>query len=201
MAEVDSSQGGGRSKKGGPKTKKKSTKIDMTAMVDVGFLLLTFFVLTATMSSSAVMDFQMPPKADDEIEEEDRRKKIDEAKIMTIVLEDEDKITYYVGITEPDIQETDFSKKGIRNAIRGHLTLGPRTTGAALCVEVNNAPGCWDPIFVVKPRPESRYKNLIDILDEFAITKAPKYAIDKFTPEDSLFIATGGVIVEGEEPQ
>ena len=195
MADVDSSQGGGRSKKGGPKTKKKSTRIDMTAMVDVAFLLLTFFVLTATMSSNSVMDLSMPPKADDDIEEEDRRKKIIEDKIMTLVLDDNDKVTYYVGITEPEIEETNFSNDGLRKVILSHMHQGGG--GAPLCVEVNNAPGCWDPIFVIKARPESRYKNLVDLLDELAITKAPKYAIDEFTPQDSLFIATGGVIEEG----
>ncbi|MEM8888228.1 MAG: biopolymer transporter ExbD [Bacteroidota bacterium] len=198
MADVDSGGGGGgHKKKGGGKTKKKSTKIDMTAMVDVAFLLLTFFVLTATMASNSVMELAMPPKADNEEQEEDRYKKIIEEKIMTLVLEADDKITYYVGITEPEIEESSFDDDGARKIIMSHLYQGGN--GAPLCSEVNNAPGCWDPIFVVKARPESRYKNLVDILDEFAITKATKYAIDKFTPEDSVFIATGGVIVEGEE--
>ncbi|MEL6850254.1 MAG: biopolymer transporter ExbD [Bacteroidota bacterium] len=197
MADVDTGGGGGRGKKGGgSKTKKKSTHIDMTAMVDVAFLLLTFFVLTATMANSGLIELAMPPKADDNIDEEDTRKKIIEDKIMTLVLDDDDKITYYVGITEPEIQHTDFGKKGLRNVILSHIHQGGG--GAPLCVEVNNAAGCWDPIFVIKPRKQSRYKNLVDVLDEFAITKAPKYAIDKFTPQDSVFIANDGVIVEGE---
>lgn len=187
MADVDSSQGGGRSKKGGPKTKKKSTKIDMTAMVDVAFLLLTFFVLTATMSSSAVMELSMPPKADNDQEEEDRYKKIVEDKIMTVVLEDDDKVSYYVGITEPEVNEASFDNDGVRKVLLSHLAYG-KTIGAPLCKTVNDAKGCWDPIFVIKPRVQSRYKNLVDILDELAITQAPKYAIDEFTENDSLLL-------------
>lgn len=186
MADVDTgSKGGGRSKKGGPKTKKKSTRIDMTAMVDVAFLLLTFFVLTATMASSSVMELTMPPKVDDPEDLEDLYKKIVEDKIMTLVLDENDIVKYYVGITEPEILETNFSDEGLRKVLLSHIYYG-KTIGAPLCKEVNNAPGCWDPIFVIKPRKQSRYKNLVDLLDELAITQAPKYAIDKFTPDDSL---------------
>ena len=191
MADVDSSQGGGRGKKGGPKTKKKSTKIDMTAMVDVAFLLLTFFVLTATMSNNGVMELTMPPKAKDDIKEEDLRVDILEDKIMTIVLEDDDKISYYVGITNPEVQTTNYSPDGLRKVLVGHLTYGPRVNGQARCETGKGArvvKNCWDPIFVIKPKKSSRYKNLVDLLDELAITEAPKYAIDKFTPEDSLLL-------------
>lgn len=183
MADVDTgSKGGGRSKKGGSKTKKKSTKIDMTAMVDVAFLLLTFFVLTATMSSSAVMELTMPPKVEEE-QEEDLYKKILEDKIMTLVLDENDVVKYYVGITEPEVLETNFSDDGLRKVLLSHIHYAK-----PLCKEVNNAPGCWDPIFVIKPKKQSRYKNLVDLLDELAITQAPKYAIDKFTDADSLLI-------------
>ncbi|MEZ4772813.1 MAG: biopolymer transporter ExbD [Bacteroidia bacterium] len=185
MADVDTgSKGGGRSKKGGPKTKKKSTRIDMTAMVDVAFLLLTFFVLTATMASSSVMELTMPPKVpEDQID--DLHVDILEDKIMTIVLDENDIVKYYIGITEPEILETNFSDDGLRKVLLSHIYYG-KTIGAPLCKDVNGAKGCWDPIFVIKPRKQSRYKNLVDLLDELAITQAPKYAIDKFTPDDSL---------------
>ena len=188
MADVDTgSKGGGRSKKGGPKTKKKSTKIDMTAMVDVAFLLLTFFVLTATMSSSSVMELTMPPKVDEQ-DKDDLYKKILEDKIMTLVLDDNDVVKYYVGITEPEVLETYFDNDGVRKVILSHMYYGPNELGLQRC-QGRNVENCWDPIFVIKPRNQSRYKNLVDLLDELAITQAPKYAIDKFTDQDSLLIA------------
>lgn len=194
MADVDTGGGGGGRKKGGPKTKKKSTKIDMTAMVDVAFLLLTFFVLTATMSSEAVMELAMPPKAKDDVDKEEQYKKIAEDKIMTIILDDDDQIKYYIGITEPDVQETDFSEKGIRRALLGHLY----KPGVPRCDEVDNAKGCWDPIFVIKAKKEANYKNLVDLLDEMVITQAPKYAIDKFTPQDSILLEQAAEDAEGD---
>jgi len=190
MADVDSGGGGGRGRKGsGPKTKKKSTRIDMTAMVDVAFLLLTFFVLTATMSNNAVMELTMPPKVDDPEQEEQLRKKIAEDKIMTIVLKDNDEIGYYIGIQDAEVGEANFGTTGeesIRKVIENHLRGDgrlPRCPKGAK--DVSN---CWDPIFVVKPKDDAKYKNLVDLLDEFAITNAPKYAIDKYTATDSLIL-------------
>ncbi len=190
MADVDSGGGGGRGRKGsGPKTKKKSTRIDMTAMVDVAFLLLTFFVLTATMSNNAVMELTMPPKVDDPEQEEQLRKKIAEDKIMTIVLKDDDDIGYYIGIQDAEVGKANFGTTGdesIRKVIEDHLRGDgrlPRCPKGAK--DVSN---CWDPIFVAKPKDDSKYKNLVDLLDEFAITNAPKYAIDKFTATDSLIL-------------
>ncbi|MEM7658859.1 MAG: biopolymer transporter ExbD [Bacteroidota bacterium] len=195
MADVDSGGGGGgRQKKGGPKTKKKSTRIDMTAMVDVAFLLLTFFVLTATMSNSSVMELTMPPKVDDPEDQDDAYKKILEDKIMTLVLDEDDKVKYYVGITDPDVETVGFAaSNGVRDAIKEHIYGNKLRLGIPLCKEVNNAGinegRCWDPIFVIKPKDESRYKNLIDVLDEMAILQAPKFAIDKYTLADSSVIA------------
>ena len=206
MADVDSSQGGGRSKKGGSKTKKKSTRIDMTAMVDVAFLLLTFFVLTATMSDSGAMELIMPPKAENEEEEEMVRQDVLEDKIMTIILGEKDSIYFYVGISEPEVKYGSFDASrgnSIRKIIQGHLD------GANLSEELREryraadntvrrcetgkgaraTKDCWDPIFVIKPRKICKYKNVVDVMDELAITEAPKYAIDNlFTPTDSLLL-------------
>jgi len=205
MADVDTGGGGGHGKKGGGKTKKKSTKVDMTAMVDVAFLLLTFFVLTATMSNSSVMELTMPPKVDDPKDEEDTRKKILEDKIMTIILDDDDKIKYFVGITEPEVVTTGFQDTGIRKAIQDHIYAKKMQLGLPLCKEVNNVGlnegKCWDPIFVIKPKNVSRYKNLVDVLDELAILQAPKFAIDKYTDADSLVIVASEerALAEGED--
>lgn len=202
MADVDTGGGGGgKGKKGGSKTKKKSTKIDMTAMVDVAFLLLTFFVLTATMSSEGVKEMIMPPKLD-ELDEDERKKKIVEDKIMTIVLDENDKIQYYIGITDIDVKKTDFAETGIRREIMRHLR---DDEGRPRCDEVDNQginEGlCWDPIFVIKAKDKSRYRNLVDLLDEMTVTGAPKYAIDKYTDDDSIRIeqALEAALEEAEE--
>ncbi|WNJ16702.1 biopolymer transporter ExbD [Pontibacter sp. G13] len=193
MADVDTGGGGGGHKKGsGPKTKKKSTRIDMTAMVDVAFLLLTFFVLTATMSDNAVMELTMPPKTDDQQEEEDKYKKILEDKIMTVVLDENNTVKYFVGITDPEVQTVSFDNDGVRKALLSHISTGKRN-GIPLCKDVNNVGiedgRCWDPIFVIKAKKEAKYRNLVDVLDELAITQANKYAIDKYTDADSVVIA------------
>ncbi len=186
MADVEQSQDSGK-KGSGPKTKKKSTRIDMTAMVDVAFLLLTFFVLTATMTNTNVMELTMPPKTDENIDEEDKYKKIDEKKIMTILLYENDTVKYFTGITDPEVKSTNYSETGIGKAIRGHLNYY-RVLNIPRC-KGRQSEGCWDPIFLIKPKPISRYKNMVDLLDELAIEGATKYAIDKFSDADSIVVA------------
>lgn len=189
MADVDSGGGGGHKKKGGgSKTKKKSTKIDMTAMVDVAFLLLTFFVLTATMTNKSMMELTMPPKVEDE-NKDDIRENILEDKIMTLIVDENDKVGYYIGITNPEYQNASFDQqKGIRQVIRKHLEAPPGMVRCETGKGARVVKNCWDPIFVIKPRKTSKYRNLVDLLDELAITQAPKFAIDKFTPNDSLIM-------------
>lgn len=179
MAEIVGKDGGGG------KQKKKSTKVDMTAMVDVAFLLLTFFILTTTLSTPQAMEVNKPPKVEDE---EEVLKDVAESKVMTIVLGDDDKVHYWVGATDPEVKTTDFSGDGVRKAINKHLARDKKR----LCSENDNAAGCWDPIFVIKPNKESVYNNMVDILDEMRITKAPKYALTEITPPDSALLADLG---------
>ncbi|MFN5845914.1 MAG: ExbD/TolR family protein, partial [Flavobacteriia bacterium] len=92
MAEIAEGGGGGHDKKGKKRAKKSSTRVDMTPMVDLAFLLLTFFVLTSTFSKPKVMSLVYPAKPDP-------NEKIEPQKINNAItfLLSEDKIFYYSG--------------------------------------------------------------------------------------------------------
>lgn len=176
MAEMSPQGGGGKKKGGAPKQKKKSTRIDMTAMVDVAFLLLTFFILTTTLAQPQTMELNLPPKKDD-IEQEEREIKVKEEKILTVILGADDQVYYYKGVPDQEgtLDITSYDPQGIRKVITDHL----RTVR--------------DPIIVIKPNETSRYKNMVDILDEMAITQAKKYAMTDVTSVDSLLMANTNV--------
>src|SRR3990167_9395763 len=113
MADIQT--GGGDSGKHGKKrAKKASTRIDMTPMVDLAFLLLTFFVLTSTFSKPTTMEITMP------IKDENDTAKTKVKKAITILLTGEDKIFYYTGVLDEttEMKETSFDDtKGIRKVL------------------------------------------------------------------------------------
>jgi biopolymer transport protein ExbD len=167
MSEISQSGGGGK-KDGKVRSKKSSTKIDMTPMVDLAFLLLTFFMLTTTFNKPQTMEIVIPEKP----RKEDKQPDINERRVVTLVLGDHDKIYWYQGITEPVVEQTDFSQNGIRKvlseknaSIKGMLVL-------------------------IKPTDESRYKNVVDILDEMTISNISRFALVEATPADINLIKT-----------
>src|SRR3954470_189789 len=97
MSEVQSNDSGGG--KGGKhnkvRAKKSSTHIDMTPMVDLAFLLLTFFMLTTTFSKPKTMEINMPDKKD--LKPEDSTK-IKESQALTVLLSANNKIVWYAGL-------------------------------------------------------------------------------------------------------
>ncbi len=188
MAELQQKEGKG----GRGKPKKMSTRIDMTAMVDVAFLLLTFFILTTTMATPKQMEVVVPPKQDENVDPEEFIKKVQEEKVLTVILGHKDKVHYYVGITNPEIITTDFSDKGIRKVVYDHIyTKALKYNGYICGGEITK--NCWDPIIVIKPHKTSRYKNIVDILDEMHITAARKYALTQLTPVDSVLLNNQGL--------
>lgn len=166
MAEI-SGGGGGRHKKGGKvRAKKQSTKVDMTPMVDLAFLLLTFFILTSTFNKAKTMEVTMPDKVQDEKEQT----KVNENDILNIVLAENDKVYYWIGLTPP-ASVTNYSKDGVRKVIMEHNAANPKL------------------MILIKPKDESRYNNMVDILDEMEITKTKRYAIVDFTDDDKTIIS------------
>lgn len=163
MAEIQESGGGGKGDK--VRVQKKSGKPDMTPMVDLGFLLITFFMYTTTFSKPNMMKLSMPVKDDEEPEQQEMAE-IKVSNTITIVMGKEDRIFWYqkplTEVTAADLQETDYSANGIRMAIL-------KKKATSIDQEKFTV--------IIKPTDEANWKNTVDILDEMAITKCEKYAL------------------------
>lgn len=170
MAELDTSSGGGKG--GKVRSKKVSTRVDLTAMVDLAFLLITFFMLTTSLNRPQAMDLAMPDKD----EKQDTQLEVADNRTMTILLGKDNKVEWYMGTIENPSTPTveGYGKNGIRKAILEKMKDVKATTGK-------------DIMILLKPSDKSNYRNLVDILDEMKITNVQSYAIvDITTPEIGL---------------
>lgn len=199
MASLDSGDDGSHKKGPGvKKAKKLSTRVDMTPMVDLGFLLITFFVFTSTMSSPTTMDLNMPK----DTEKEEELNKAKESGALTIMLGKEDQIYYYEGQLADDgsnfksstfkqIRDIIINKR--KDVIKGYVT--DAACEAKAKEKGKPASDCWDQDFVVviKPTPEATYKNTVDILDEMTINGVKRFAMVKIAQSElDLVKATEG---------
>jgi biopolymer transport protein ExbD len=182
MAELGNSGGGGGKKDGKVRSKKSDPRVDLTAMVDLAFLLITFFMLTTSLSKPQSMDLGLPDKEDKKEPEKDI--KVDQRRTMTIIMGDNDKIKWYHGLLdapEVDGKPTDaqYGKNGLRKEILKRVVSIPQVTGS-------KDKGL---IVIIKPTKKSTYRNLVDVLDEMAICKVPTYAIvNDISPEEKSLI-------------
>ncbi len=140
---------------------KRSTRIDMTPMVDLAFLLLTFFILTASFKADRVLPLTMPEKPD-----KMSTLPVMPAKgILNLMLSKGDRIYWWIGL-EPPVRITNYAKDGVRK-----ILLEKRRSVPGLMV-------------LIKPDSVSRYKNIVDILDEMTITHTTRYAIVDLTQDE-----------------
>ncbi|MEI8052208.1 MAG: biopolymer transporter ExbD [Bacteroidota bacterium] len=173
MAEMDTSSGGHHKKGPGvKKSKKLSTRVDLTPMVDLGFLLITFFVFTTTMSQSTAMNMNEPKDDSTQI------LKVKNSGAMTILLGKGEQVYYYYGQLEADKLSEQFKStnfKEIRNLI----------------VAKKKATKIDDLMYIIKSDKNSTFKNAIDILDEMSICAVPPghYAEVDMTSTEELLIS------------
>jgi biopolymer transport protein ExbD len=187
MAEMDTSSGGGHKKGPGVKKgKKMSTRVDLTPMVDLGFLLITFFIFTTTLAKPKTMEINMPNT--EKIEEKDQTK-IKASTVITVLLSKNHRIYYYEGLADdpnvpPDLKVTGFkAKDGIRDAI---IALKAKVES----LKQQGALTAKDQATVlIKPDVNSTYADMVNMLDEMSINDVRVYAIVDITPVDQEFIA------------
>lgn len=152
MAELDTSSGGGKG--GKVRSKKQSTRVDLTAMVDLAFLLITFFMLTTSLSKPLAMDIAKPDKSE---KDPDNKLEVKQSQTMTILLGKNNQIMWYMG--EPGkSQPTIEGFQGIGKSLLENKRKVKEATGK-------------DIMIIVRPTDGATYKNFVDIMDELSITK------------------------------
>jgi len=155
MAEIDTSSGGGHKKGPGvKKSKKLSTRVDLTPMVDLGFLLITFFVFTTTMSQATAMNMNEPK------DDSTQQLKVKNSGAMTILLGKKDQVYYYFGQLDPTRVSEQFKSTTFKEIRK-------------LIVDKKKATPVGDLMYIIKSDNESTFKNAIDILDEMSISAIP----------------------------
>ena len=165
MAEI-SQRSASENAGGKVRAKKQSTKIDMTPMVDLAFLLLTFFILTTTFLKPSVLSLTMPEPAEDP-----KQLPLLQAKnAFNVVLAEHNKIYWWIGLEAPALP-TNYSKEGIRKILLEESQANP------------------DLMVLIKPMSKSRYENVVDILDEVEIANITRYAIVEVTEDDKERVA------------
>jgi len=178
MAELNT--GGGDSKGKKVRSKKQDAGVDLTAMVDLAFLLITFFMLTTSLSKPQSMNLAMPDKTPED--QPPVELTISEDRTLTILLGEKNKMVWYYGLANEPIEGptvVGYGKNGIRKELLSKIKSVVAKYG--------------DPkkglIVLVKASKKSTYRNLVDILDEIAITNVPTYAIVDITPIDLALLS------------
>ena len=156
MAEVN--QNPQANKGTGSRQRRKSTRIDMTAMVDVAFLLLTFFILTTTLAAPKAMKLVLPSDG--------VGGPMKCSQILELYPGDDHKVHWYAGCSRDGLTTTDLNDAGIRNVILEKLAANEKL------------------VITIKPTAKASFSTLVDVLDEMLITGAPRYALAPLAPED-----------------
>ena len=182
MAELDTGEGGGGhgKKRGGIRAKKMSTKIDMTPMVDLAFLLVTFFMMTTTFNKPNAMEVVMPepPKPEDTL----NQTKVRASEALTVLIAQKNRLFYYKGIENPVVEQTNYSANGLRKILIDFDKQVRAEQQAAGKKEING------PVVLIKALDESEYGHMVDVLDEMKIADIKRYAIVDIRPEEKDMI-------------
>lgn len=184
MAEIPNSSTAGKTRSGKPAVHRTSTRIDFTPMVDLGFLLITFFMLTTTLAKPQIMALVMPDKDPEHPDE------IKNAKVLTLLLAGKDKVYWYEGITDPRLDSTEYGAEGLRQVILNKMEKVQAQFGTEACRDLKTGrtkEGSFLYVFI-KPSPQSRYNNLVDALDEMAICGVRYYTILDISDAETAFI-------------
>ncbi len=206
MAEIAEGGGGGHGKGGKKRAKKQSTRIDMTPMVDLAFLLLTFFVLTSTFSKPKSMELSLPAEPPPDQKPQEVKNGV------TYILTKDDRIFYYVGqfyapgnekgMPPTQLSETNFDKEGLHkllmeqnkwandeiSKLEAQVKSKTLSDTAFKRMAVDKTADIKAITALIKTDDQATYKNAVDMLDELKICNVGKrvLGVDMMAQEYAL---------------
>lgn len=153
----------------GKKTQnKKPIRVDMTPMVDLGFLLITFFMFTTNFSKPNAINFSNPPKNDGKVITD-----IDIRNSITFILGKDGRVFYYQAeksdLNDNSLTEVSFDKAKVAKTIEAAKAKAPIKDNFTV---------------IIKPADDSQYKTMVDMLDEMTITKSERYGISEMNDKE-----------------
>ena len=190
MSDIDPGSGQAFGRHQTRRVRKNSTHIDMTPMVDLAFLLLTFFIFTTTFSKNLQLDIITP-------ETNGPPTPVGDSQILSILLVAEDRIMWYEGMDKPDKQltETSYNQKGdsslsailkeknkyiihrihlLEDSIQSKMIQGDSLIRERIKEIKSDKAGL---VVLIKPDSSSKYRNLIDVFDELNNAYVGRYSI------------------------
>lgn len=156
MAELQQTET--RKQKGVRRSKKLSTKVDLTPMVDLGFLLITFFVFTTSITKPTVMNIIVP--------EDGPPIETSSSKTLSVILAANNIVYYYQGDSLNNLQKTNFSAQGLRKIIMDKKREVLKKFGDGK-----------ETVVLIKPTNDASYNNIVDALDEIKINEIERYVL------------------------
>ncbi|HLA55934.1 MAG TPA: biopolymer transporter ExbD [Flavobacterium sp.] len=172
MAELNQEASSQASKPRKIRSRKLNSRVDLTAMVDLAFLLITFFMLTTSLGKPKSMDLSMP-------EQKGLPVNIDENRALTILIGDHNKTKCFMGkLSENTPKEITLGTRELRQELAARKK-------EVLAYSTSKGKPEQGLIVLIKPGKKSNYKNLVDVLDEMAIVDVPTYAIVDIEPRET----------------
>jgi biopolymer transport protein ExbD len=155
--------GGPEPRSHGKKKRKKGrrlgTRIDMTPLVDVAFLLLTFFMLTTSMVRPQTMEINLPPDPDVKVE-------IGESNLLNLFVDENGRIYWSMGVESA--KKIEFAD--LRTFLREKAT-NPKLT------------------VLVKIDRKGKYSSMVDMMDELNLTSITRFSLAPMLEKDKALIA------------
>jgi biopolymer transport protein ExbD len=158
-ADVAAPRGHDKKKKKHKKMRRLNIRIDMTPMVDVAFLLLTFFMLTTTMNRPQTMEINMPPS--------DVNVEVAQSNLMTIRVKEDGTIFWNIGVDDP--QKVEF--KNLRSVMQQQNTQNPKL------------------ITLIKVDRKGKYHMMVDIMDELNLANVTRFSISPLLDVDKKILS------------
>lgn len=156
------------------RVRRQTPKVDLTAMVDLAFLLITFFMLTTTLNKPNSLDVAMPDNGDEKPTE------INERRIVSLLLAENEVVWYHGNLEQPisNPQKILLDSPNLRTILLKLKSAIPLVSEGK------------DMIVLIKPNKDARTKDIIRTLDEMRITDTKRYMISKISPMETDLIAS-----------